>query len=153
MVAAQGVHDMPIQFPKKNTAPTQGPNQQTKAPLDLPMNQPSSSTSSLLAGIKKSAQLPTPAKASPTSTSSDIAYSNITLDDDVPIPPLRRGGRVSKYPFAEMLPMGQGKSSFEVKGVTVQQIHGSIQNFRKRFPDWEFTVRSMPDGVRVWRTK
>lgn len=71
------------------------------------------------------------------------------IEDNVPIPPLMRGGRTSKYRFIDM----EVGHSFPAKGISVQQMHGALQNFRKKMPSWKFTVRSMPDGVRVWRTE
>ena len=71
---------------------------------------------------------------------------------NVPIPPPRRGGAVSAtYPFKTLQPdesvlypcrTSPDRAKARKAAYRLAEHHG-----------WEITVRSLPDGIRVWRHK
>jgi len=74
----------------------------------------------------------------------------IVIEKGVPLPALRRAGRKSKYPFAEMEP----GDSFFVKDVKASSLHTSALCFAKRHqPAWKFVTRKVEGGTHIWRVK
>lgn len=76
------------------------------------------------------------------------------LQDNIPIPPRVIVGRRSKYPFKEMT-IG---SSFLV---SKKEANGDLERLMTRMTsaaatagkhfNYKFTLRKLPDGVRIWR--
>lgn len=76
------------------------------------------------------------------------------LQDNIPIPPRVVAGRRSKYPFKQMI-IG---SSFLVPK---KDADGDLKRLMTRMAsaaataeknfNYKFTLRKLPDGVRVWR--
>lgn len=72
------------------------------------------------------------------------------FETNVPIPPARKGGADSlSYPFRQLLP---GQSV--LYPCTAQSIRHKARRAAYRIAEyysWKITVRSLPDGIRVWR--
>jgi len=71
-----------------------------------------------------------------------------------PIPAIERHAPVprrlhQKYPFDVMLPGESFLVSKDRRGL----IANAISNQHRRYPEKQFTYRTMPDGVRVWRVQ
>mgnify|MGYP003385921319 CR=1 FL=1 len=118
---------------------------------------------------KAKASKPKKAKAEVAETSQ--AESKFTILDNVPIPPRARGGNggQSQYPFAQL---GVGQSFIlahevdeelypdetERKAAIVEEsqklanrLSGATRRFTKNNEGFKFTVRTVPEGVQVWR--
>lgn len=79
--------------------------------------------------------------------------SEFFVESGVEIPAVVRRG-TSKYPFDTMkvgdsfhVPLLDGETSKKVAG----RLRGAIAAYAKRGGAGEFTCRTMPDGIRVWR--
>lgn len=74
--------------------------------------------------------------------------SDYPIEDDVPIPPkLVR----STMQFDILLRLKPGQS-FAVPKEKDKAVRNAVVNFSKRHPEYQFTVRKLPDGrTRVWR--
>ena len=70
----------------------------------------------------------------------------IEIQVGVPIAPIERKTRVSKYPWHAM----EIGDSFFVADLTARGFAGSVYSAGKRSGK-KFTVRAMDGGVRVWR--
>ena len=68
------------------------------------------------------------------------------IEKNVPIPDVHSKKR--KYPLPQM----EVGDSFFIKG-TKKNITGSINFFRIKHPEREFTIRKVDAGVRVWRVR
>lgn len=74
------------------------------------------------------------------------------FEADVPIPPPQHGGATkARYPFSK-LPPGQSvlfpctdKTARNLARKAAYQVAGRL--------NWQVTVRSLPEGIRVWRHK
>ena len=71
------------------------------------------------------------------------------IEAGIAIPSANRykGGRKSKYPFAD-LKVGE---SFLVPSKTTMSFGATVQTARKR-TGFTFTTRNVDGGVRIWRT-
>ena len=73
---------------------------------------------------------------------------SFTIETNVPVPS-RKGGRSgSKYPFAQM---DVGHSFLVGSDVKVGTIRSAVGAFTKDNKDFKFMVRTVPEGIRVWR--
>jgi hypothetical protein len=70
---------------------------------------------------------------------------------NIPIPPAMHGGSQTRYPFNQ-LAVGE---SVLFPCTTAHARHKARKAAYQRATrlKWEITVRSLPDGVRVWRHK
>jgi len=119
-----------------------------------------------------------PAKEPKTETATTVAAekaapvaSAFTLEDNVPIPARIRAGGVSPYPFIDMQP-GQSfvveasvdadlytsaseaeKAKAEESRTIANRLSGAVRRFTKRHTGYKFAVRTVPEGVRVWRVE
>lgn len=86
--------------------------------------------------------------------------SEFKIEKKVPIPPIERPNRESKYPFDE-LAVGE---SFLVENIKAPTLHSCIARYTKgpKGEGKKFTVRTVTEkqgdetievGVRVWRTQ
>lgn len=77
------------------------------------------------------------------------------IEDGIPIPARRgtpRGPSTGKlkYPFDELEP-GQSFLVTEKNAAERNKVRGRLSGSAMRFRDREFAIRSVADGVRVWR--
>ena len=78
--------------------------------------------------------------------------TGIEIESGVPIPerarPGSKGERGSKYRFGELVP-GQ---SISLPITDAKRLSHSATVWRRKHPGWNYTIRSMDDVVRLWRT-
>lgn len=65
------------------------------------------------------------------------------IEKGIPIP----DGINSLYPFRQM----EVGDSFLIRGKTASQVAGAVNSAKIR-TGWKFKTRTIPEGVRVWRT-
>ncbi|MGI9535133.1 MAG: hypothetical protein ACR2NW_09290 [Thermodesulfobacteriota bacterium] len=77
------------------------------------------------------------------------------IEKNIPIPADSRG-HSRKYPFDKMeindsilIPFENGKSKIKIRN----SVSSCLGYFRKEHPDLKFTLRTINEGVRIWRTK
>jgi hypothetical protein len=69
------------------------------------------------------------------------------IEKSISIPPTGVGGRVGKYPWAEM---EVGDSLF-IPGKTAYSMGSTPSGWAARHPPYKFLCRTVDGGVRVWR--
>ena len=76
------------------------------------------------------------------------------IEKGIKIPPSKSPGRTSRYPWSEL---SIGDSFLVPKnGVAAEKLRirlASIASYHQRKGKAVFTVRSLPNGVRVWRVR
>lgn len=72
------------------------------------------------------------------------------IERNVPIPPPRRGGTASAvYPFKALQP---GDSVLYPCTASPDRVKARRAAYRiAEHHEWQITVRSLPEGIRVWR--
>ena len=71
----------------------------------------------------------------------------INIDKNIPMPKIvRNGGPKAKYPFADM----QVGDSFEVTDKTTKKFASTCAAATRRLGS-KFTIRTIDNGIRVWR--
>jgi len=70
---------------------------------------------------------------------------NFKVEKDIPIPEIKE--RASKYPFAQM----EVGDSFLVKDKRIKQNVESMMYYHSKKWNKRFTLRTVSEGVRVWR--
>lgn len=74
----------------------------------------------------------------------------IAIEKAVPLPETHRPVRTSKYPFGAM----EVGDSFLAQDIKATTMYSSVARYVKASGNTKkFTVRSVSDGVRVWRTQ
>jgi hypothetical protein len=74
---------------------------------------------------------------------------SIAIEKQVPLPEANRPPRTSKYPFGDM-EVGDSFLATDIKSATM---YSSVARYAKSVNNTKkFTVRTVSDGVRVWRT-
>lgn len=73
-----------------------------------------------------------------------------TIETGVPIPKTTANRPRSEL-FLALEKMKPGESIL-VTNLTAKHVHGTMPNVRQRLGG-KYTVRAMPDGIRIWRTE
>jgi hypothetical protein len=83
-------------------------------------------------------------------TQADTEELTIQIESDVPMPAVRRSGKESQYPFAQM----DVGDSFAMPIDFMGKLRGASQHYRKRNPEQRFSIRA-EDGetCRCWRVE
>jgi len=73
--------------------------------------------------------------------------SEFKIEKGVPVPLKKGRNRSSKYPFKDM----EIGDSFHVVGMKRGALGSRAVFYRKEHPGWDFTVRTVDGGTRIWR--
>lgn len=107
------------------------------------------------AGVEYSAKNGAPTGASTEVTPQPDAVPVFALEDNIPIPAVKRGGRSSgpsRYPF-EIMNVNQSffMPKTDENPKPGKRVAAAVSNASKKLAPKKFKVVSIPEGARVWR--